>query len=37
MNIYLRYCFRGLKELVLDDQEYNILGCIGIKNEVIDF
>eukprot|EP00347_Sterkiella_histriomuscorum_P007658 403348070 len=37
MNIYLRYCFKGVKELVLDQNQEQIIGCIGVKNEIITF
>ena len=31
----MRYCFKGVKELILNDKKDQIVGCIGIKNEVI--
>lgn len=37
INTYLGYCFRGIKQLVLDDNKDLILGCIGIKNESVTF
>mmetsp|Transcript_9199 Transcript_9199/g.8580 ORF Transcript_9199/g.8580 Transcript_9199/m.8580 type:complete len:108 (+) Transcript_9199:88-411(+) len=35
MNSYLRYCFKGVKEMILNEKKDMIMGCIGIKNEIV--
>ena len=35
MNLYLRSCFKGVKELIHSERKDQIIGVLGIKNEII--